>query len=755
MSKIHYEKLILEQENGDPVCLLVTGDEFYARHETLEGYTVVYDDRLGLYCYATLVDGKFCSSEIPVHKQPPAGTRRHLQESPAVRSAKFEDRFKLLYPEERVVPGLGGINFTFGPNRGLLSGRRVSEDEVLGLTILVEFQDIHVAATTGDVDALLNGENYHANGNYCSAREYYQIVSNGKLNYRNQVIGPVRLSQNRRHYETTPLMREALRIAIEEHNVDLSQFDSRNQGIVDAVSFLYAGRTVYGINGDNSNPSWLWPHNSVLDFAHNGTRTHFYMISSLGRSPLELTIGTFCHESGHMLCRFPDLYDYGHRDDDFTESAGLSRYCLMSSGNHLNGGRTPAPVCGYLRDLVGWPSEVVHLRDSGAHEIRHGDYASIIKYLTEEPNEYFVVENRSQFGLDSHLPSSGLAVFHCDTEGSNEWQQGTADRHYQCALLQADGRRDLENDRRGDPDDLFSNVAGVALADDTVPSSREWDGTDSGLVIRDISPAGEIMTFSVGHRPVEETNVAIGETSPDLLIPDHTPEGVRSSISLSGSGTIKSIKVSVQILHAYQGDIRVELESPGGSKVLLHEEHGRPGNDLIETYDSESHDALRGLIGQSFADAWTLHIKDLAPEDTGRLNFWKIEIAYEPTAALVTRTETPELQIPDNDPVGVTSQINIDTSGSLRDIAINLDISHTFIRDLLVELEAPSGQSVLLHNREGGATHDIKRTFDRTNLSELEMFIGQTIQGLWTLRLKDLEERDDGTLNAWSLSIRY
>ena len=38
-----------------------------------------------------------------------------------------------------------------------------------------------------------------------------------------------------------------------------------------------------------------------------------------------LLLRTFCHENGHMICDFPDLYDYGY------ESKGTGRYCLMSS----------------------------------------------------------------------------------------------------------------------------------------------------------------------------------------------------------------------------------------------------------------------------------------------------------------------------------------------------------------------------------------------------------------------------------------
>ena len=84
MSAIQGERIVLEQEQGNSVNLIVTGDEFYARLESPQGYTVVYDNKLGLYCYATLVNGRFKSTEIPLHKRPSVGTKKHLQESPSV-----------------------------------------------------------------------------------------------------------------------------------------------------------------------------------------------------------------------------------------------------------------------------------------------------------------------------------------------------------------------------------------------------------------------------------------------------------------------------------------------------------------------------------------------------------------------------------------------------------------------------------------------------------------------------------------------
>ena len=85
-------------------------------------------------------------------------------------------------------------------------------------------------------------------------------------------------------------------IELQNEGLNLSDFDSRGEGVVDALNILYAGRTQYSDN--------LWPHNSVKTLYRNNVRTHFYLLTSLGREAVDLSIGTFCHENGHLLCRF-------------------------------------------------------------------------------------------------------------------------------------------------------------------------------------------------------------------------------------------------------------------------------------------------------------------------------------------------------------------------------------------------------------------------------------------------------------------
>ncbi len=617
MSSIFGEFLTFPQEKGPEVQLRVYGDEFYSRYENTDGYSVVYDQDHGLYCYAFLILGEFVSSGVDSSLSPPERVRRHFKESEEVRNRKFEARYaKMDPPASAFKPSLNLR--TFGAEKGLLEGRRVSEGEIKGLTVLVQFSDVKSTVTREDVDAQLNGQGYHENGNFCSVREYFRLMSSGKLDYSNVVVGPITLSRNRQYYTENLLVKEALDLAV-KGGLALEQFDSRGVGMVDAMSFLYAGQTQY--LGE------LWPHNHIIDLKYKNMKTYFYMLSSMGRSKEDLSIGTFCHESGHMICRWPDLYDYGNRDGDFEKSAGLGYFCLMSAGNHNDDGRTPAPVCVFLRNLVGWCDKTVRLNQPGQYQADHGDYGTAMIYETGKINEYFLVENRSGIDLDASIPAGGLAVYHCDTLGSNEWQGGSATKHYQCGLLQADGSLDLETNRSmGDEKDLFGRMMGIALSHNTRPTSVLWDGSDSGLMISNIGEPGRVITFVIGQEKTD--HVAKGSTLSGEIIPDNSPPGLVNAISLDLDGKVKRLVVEVDISHNNISNLRVELTSPGGKRAILHNRTGIGKKDLLKSYDSQSKASLVAFLGQSLKGKWILRIRDLASRDTGKLNKWSLEVTY-------------------------------------------------------------------------------------------------------------------------------
>ncbi len=77
-------------------------------------------------------------------------------------------------------------------------------------------------------------------------------------------------------------------------------------------------------------------------------------------------------------------------------------------------------------------------------------------------------------------------------------------------------------------------------------------------------------------------------------------------------------------------------------------------------------------------------------------------------------------------------------------VAVN--IVHTYIGDLRVDLIAPDGTVRTLHNRSGGSSNNINQTYS-VNLSS------ESLNGTWTLRVSDNARGDVGYLDGWSITF--
>ncbi|MBM3976455.1 MAG: hypothetical protein FJ299_05640 [Planctomycetes bacterium] len=122
----------------------------------------------------------------------------------------------------------------------------------------------------------------------------------------------------------------------------------------------------------------------------------------------------------------------------------------------------------------------------------------------------------------------------------------------------------------------------------------------------------------------------------------------------------------------------------------------------------------------------------------------------------INATDVPK-SIPDNNPTGVTSTLNLSTfTGTVTEVDVSVSITHTYKGDLRVSLIAPDGTTVILHSQSGGSADNINTTYDSLTApaQPLSAFVGKVANGAWRLLVQDLAAQDVGTLTAWSLTMK-
>lgn len=118
-----------------------------------------------------------------------------------------------------------------------------------------------------------------------------------------------------------------------------------------------------------------------------------------------------------------------------------------------------------------------------------------------------------------------------------------------------------------------------------------------------------------------------------------------------------------------------------------------------------------------------------------------------PPAGGDTFSATPNAAIPDNNATGITSDISVPAEGTVNELTVTVDITHPYVGDLVVKL-THGDKTVTLHNKQGGADDNLKKTFTVAD------FRGAAKTGTWTLSVADTARADEGALNSWSLVVR-
>jgi len=103
----------------------------------------------------------------------------------------------------------------------------------------------------------------------------------------------------------------------------------------------------------------------------------------------------------------------------------------------------------------------------------------------------------------------------------------------------------------------------------------------------------------------------------DYTISDNAT--VDSPITVSGrSGNAPSnASISVNILHSYKGDLKVDLVAPDGTLYNIHNRTGTSTDNVIGTF-------MKDLSSEPLNGTWKLRVNDNASGDVGKIDSWSI-----------------------------------------------------------------------------------------------------------------------------------
>ncbi|MCF6132413.1 reprolysin-like metallopeptidase [Flavobacterium wongokense] len=132
-------------------------------------------------------------------------------------------------------------------------------------------------------------------------------------------------------------------------------------------------------------------------------------------------------------------------------------------------------------------------------------------------------------------------------------------------------------------------------------------------------------------------------------------------------------------------------------------------------------------------------------------------------------TDVP-VAISDGAPATVQSGLTIADDFNIQSATVSLNISHTWMTDLIVRLISPTGTIITLFADQCGDADDASATFSDSGITltcggtpvisgtvkpttPLSTLIGESSLGNWQLEVEDQANQDGGFINSWSLNL--
>ncbi|WP_327266267.1 S8 family serine peptidase [Streptomyces sp. NBC_01232] len=314
---------------------------------------------------------------------------------------------------------------------------------------------------------------------------------------------------------------------------------------------------------------------------------------------------------------------------------------------------------------------------------------------------------------------------------TDPWQFNCPDNADQAAIIEgvkraqeyAEGKGSLQVAAAGNSNlDLANKTTDTESPNDSTPVTRTI--TNACLDIPTELPG--VVTVSAMGTTAKASYSNYGLNVVDVTAPGGDATGIYSTLPGGKYGSMSG--TSMASPHVAGVAALLVSTNPGITPAQLRDKLATQANDVACPSDSrcKGTTAKNGFFGEGQVDA----LKAVGSTPPPGKYF----------------ENTADFAISDNGTVESPVTVSGVTGNAPATLKVGVNIVHTYIGDLKVDLVAPDGTVYTVHNRSGGSTDNINQVYTVNASSEVA-------NGTWKLRVNDNAGGDIGKVDSWNLTF--